>query len=178
MAESSTLKSRKYGELSRYTRKSLDSTERLRSRSKNLRTKSDINHGKKCYCCHQSDCVDFKAALPHMKPSVACQSCHHQFFGATCFKNHTTYQTKDRKKSWSNQERKQVSHQVKMKGVWSFVDPLQLSKKPGIACRANTGWTFLSTNVTFRICMSWTSANRNSNSTNERDTPSKWHVEG
>ena len=108
MAGSSILKSRSYRELSGYTQKSLDSTERLWSRSKKLGTKSDINHGKKCYCCHQSDCVDFKAALSHKKPSVACQTCHHQFFGATCLKNHTTYQTKDRKKKLK-QPRKKAS---------------------------------------------------------------------
>ena len=53
----------------------------------------DLQHhrcsGRKCSSCHQTGCLDYRAA--HGPASVPCNDCHRLFFGAECLQNHQTH---------------------------------------------------------------------------------------
>ena len=52
----------------------------------------DLQHhrcqGTKCYCCHQTDCPDFRLFSKQGPASLPCQQCGRTFFGVTCHVNH------------------------------------------------------------------------------------------
>ena len=94
----------------------------------------DLKHhpcrGRKCYACHQTDCADFKAAPPHTKAAVPCNDCHRQFFGPTCLKNHTTFQSADGKRALAKNKSNNVCHSKrKCKECGRLLTPYEVEHK-------------------------------------------------
>ena len=48
-------------------------------------------HGKKCFACHQADCLDFNHRHEGDVVHLPCHRCHRFFFGPICQTNHLLY---------------------------------------------------------------------------------------